>query len=141
MLVQQRSPIIRGTGKEVRDHIFIDDVVRANLQVLDLGHNQTFNISSGQGYSLNQLFQIISSLLNSSIEPTYLFSFTEEKQHVVLDNTQAQLLLQWQPEVSLQTGIQRLLAEMKPHNASSTHGNAIAQLEEDDPAKHALTMA
>lgn len=139
MLAQQRSPIIRGTGKEVRDHIFIDDVIRANLQALDLGHNQTFNISSGQGYSLNQIFQITASLLKSSIEPTYLFNFCEEKHDIVLDNTQAQHCLQWQPEISLTAGIQRLIEAMKLGDEQSAQSDAMARQKQNDTEKCALT--
>jgi UDP-glucose 4-epimerase len=140
MLAQQRSPIIRGTGKEVRDHIFIDDVVRANLQALDRGHNQTFNISSGQGYSLNQLYQITTDLLKSSIEPTYLFSFSEEKHDIILDNSRAQRYLQWQPEISLTVGIQRLIEEMGLGGEPSTLSDAKGRQKQDDPEKRALTM-
>lgn len=140
MLSQQRSPIIRGTGKELRDHIFIDDVVRANLQALDLGNNQTCHISSGQGYSLNQLFQITASLFKSSIEPTYLFSFMEEKHDIVLDNTRAHHCLRWQPEVSLICGIQRLITEMKLGEEQQTPNDVIARQKKSDTEDRELTM-
>jgi UDP-glucose 4-epimerase len=138
MFAQQRSPIIRGTGKEVRDNIFIDDVVRANLQVLNLGNNQTFNISSRQGYSLNQIFQITASLLKSSIEPTYLFSFSEEKYGIALDNTRAQRCLQWQSEISLTTGIQCLIKEILGDERPIQNG-AKAQKKKSSPEKRELT--
>jgi UDP-glucose 4-epimerase len=129
MLIQQRSPVIQGAGKEVRDHIFIADVVRANLQALNLGNNQTFNISSGQGYSLNQIFQIIASQLKSSIEPTHLFSCLEEKSGIVLDNKRAQRGLEWQPEISLTTGILRLIQAMsgKDERATTRDGTTIGK--------------
>ncbi len=111
MFAQQRSPIIRGTGEQRRDHIFIDDIVRANLQALTLGNNQTFNISSGQGYSPNQLFQLTAHLLQSSIEPTYISGPLDEEYAIVLDNTLAQRLLKWRPEVSLESGIRRLIKQ------------------------------
>jgi UDP-glucose 4-epimerase len=140
MFAQQRSPIIRGTGKEVRDHIFIDDIVRANLQALDLGHNQTFNISSGQGYSLNQIFHVTASLLKSGIEPTYLFSFLEEKHDIVLDNTRAQHYLQWQPQVSLTTGIQSLIEEMRLEEEQSIQNSVMVQKKKSDTEKRELSM-
>jgi UDP-glucose 4-epimerase len=140
MLAQQRSPIIRGTGKEARDHIFIDDVVQANMQALDLGHNQTFNISSGQAYSLNQLFQIIASLLKSSIEPTYLFSFSDAKRDMALDNTRAQRDLQWQPEISLTVGIQCLIEEMGLEGEPSAQSDVMVRQKKDDTEQRALTM-
>lgn len=140
MFAQKRSPIIRGTGKELRDHIFIDDVVRANLQALDLGNNQTCNISSGQGYSLNQLLQITANQLKSSIEPTYLFSFMEEKRNIALDNTRAQHSLRWQPEISLTTGIQRLIAEMRLEEQPIQSGVITTRQKKSETEKRELSM-
>jgi UDP-glucose 4-epimerase len=140
MFAQQRSPIIRGTGKEVRDHIFIDDIVQANLQVLNLGNNQTFNISSGQGSSLNQIFQIIASLLKSDIEPTYLFSlFLEEQYGIVLDNTRAQRGLEWQPEVSLTTGIKSLIKEMRWEDEQPSQNGTMLPKRQSNREKRELT--
>src|SRR5712692_8621697 len=39
MLSENRRPTIRGSAQEIRDHIFIDDVVRANLYALECGTN------------------------------------------------------------------------------------------------------
>ncbi|GCE27938.1 UDP-glucose 4-epimerase [Dictyobacter alpinus] len=121
MLNEQKRPIIRGSGNEVRDHIFIDDVIRANMQLLKkLVHaeNRTFHISTGQGHSLNQLYHMLAIMQASKHEPIYLSSSQLETPAIILDNTRALHALGWQPCTPLSEGIrqsvQRLLPEQHP---------------------------
>lgn len=109
MLTKQNSPVIRGSGEETRDHICIDDVVQANLLALFKGINQTLNISSGQGTTLKHIYELTASLLHSDIKPTYLAASLEEALPIIMDNTRAQRVLGWQPEISLEQGIERLV--------------------------------
>ncbi len=109
MLQEQRRPIIRGARDEVRDHIFIDDVVRANLRALTGGENQTLHISSGRGYTLSQLYRLVADVLRSEIEPVYISGSLVETTSIVLDNTRARHVLGWNPEVNLSAGIRQAM--------------------------------
>src|SRR6266567_762000 len=107
MLIEQHRPIIRGAREEIRDHIFIDDVVRANLYALERGENHTLHISSGRGYTLSQLYRLAADVLESKIEPVYLSGSLVEASSMVLDNARARHVLGWHPEVNLLAGIWR----------------------------------
>jgi UDP-glucose 4-epimerase len=124
MLMAQRRPIIHGTGAAMRDHIFIDDVIHANLKALNRGDNQTLHISSGQGYSYNQLYHKVASIMNSPLEPVYLTDSRPTPSCIILDNTNAHYQLDWQPTVSLTDGInltlQRLHAMRQPAEQHQT---------------------
>lgn len=111
LLAEQRRPIIRGSGEEQHDHLFIDDVVRANHHVLKHGDNQTFHISTGRSYTLNQLYQMVATAMKSELQPIYL-SDSQAHSIVALDNTRAQWLLNWQPEVAIEEGIGRTVEQM-----------------------------
>ncbi len=111
-LLAGRSPIIRGAIDEVHDHICIEDVVRANLAVLERGYNQTLHISSGEGYSVRELYQAVADALESDIEPVYISNGLMKPSSIVMDNTRACTLLRWQPEVSLDEGIRRAIGRM-----------------------------
>jgi UDP-glucose 4-epimerase len=106
MLTEQQRPIIRSAYEEIRDHIFVDDVVRANLDILKRGDNQIFHISSGIGYSLKQLFKTVAYMLNIDIEPVYLSGALAEPEAIILNNTYAQRVLGWYPKIGLAEGIQ-----------------------------------
>ena len=107
MLLEERRPTIRGAADEVRDHIFIDDVVQANLCALERGRNSTLHISTGQGYDLKTFYVAVTTLLRTEIEPVYISNSLVEASSVVLDNTLAQRLLGWRPEVDFPTGVER----------------------------------
>jgi UDP-glucose 4-epimerase len=113
MLLDQRRPVIREKGDALQDHIFIDDVVRANLCLLKRGDNRTFHISSGQGVTLNQIYQKIAQELGSHLEPIYLPKAYEHETEIILDNSHAQRSLGWQPEISLHEGIRLTIARIR----------------------------
>ncbi len=109
MLLQQQRPIIRGTGEEIRDHIFIDDVVKANICALKRGENQTLHISSGRGCNQNQLCNMLIILLKSNLDAIHISGTLTEDYSIVMDNSRAQRVLGWRPEIPMMEGIQRAL--------------------------------
>ncbi|HLX40631.1 MAG TPA: NAD-dependent epimerase/dehydratase family protein [Ktedonobacteraceae bacterium] len=114
-LLTGRSPIIRGAIDEVHDHIFIDDVVQANLCVLAHGYDQTLHISSSEGHTVRRLYQAVACLLGSEQEPVYISNALVKPSSIVMDNTRARNVLHWQPDVSLMEGIQLTIERMREH--------------------------
>lgn len=113
-LYDGRRPVLRGACHVLRDHVFIDDVVRANLCALTRGDNETVHISAGHGCTLYQLYRVAAILLESNIEPAYLPSGTlREPTSIVLDNTRTQQVLNWSPEVNMVKGVQRAVAMLQ----------------------------
>jgi len=111
-LLERKQPVLWGCSEAQRDHIFIDDVVQANLLALQAGKNQTLHISSGQSYSLKHLYQLVATLLESRQEPLYLSSMEREKSDpamIALSNSRAQQQLGWQPQTSLSEGVRRAI--------------------------------
>ncbi len=107
MLARSQRPVMRGSARDVRDHIYIDDVARANLRALERGRNCTLHISTGKGYTLDQLFKTAAAQLSSDLLPVSISSALIEPTALVLDNTLACQQLDWQPRVDLAEGIKR----------------------------------
>jgi UDP-glucose 4-epimerase len=124
MLSQGRRPVIRGSARDVRDHIYIDDVARANLHALKRGSNCTMHISTGKGYTLDQLFKAVAAQFSSDLLPVSIGSARSEPTALVLDNTLARQQLDWQPQVDITEGIKRavetLCGQMVPAPARET---------------------
>jgi UDP-glucose 4-epimerase len=111
-LSRKQRPIIRGSACDLRDHIYIDDVMRANLCALERGRNCTMHISTGQGYSLDQVFDTIATQFSSDLLPVYLAASHSEPTALILDNTYAQQQLGWQPEITFSEGIKQAIVSL-----------------------------
>lgn len=107
MLSRDQRPVMRGPAREVRDHIYIDDVARANLRALERGRDCTLHISAGKGYTLDQLFKAAAAQFSSDLQPVSISSALIEPTALVLDNTLARQQLDWQPRVDLAEGVKR----------------------------------
>jgi UDP-glucose 4-epimerase len=137
-LMHQRRPTIRGTDNDVRDHIFIDDVVRANMNALQRGRNETLHISSAQGYSLKQFYHAAARVLQSEITPLYISPSHAEPTAIILDNRKAAQVLQWRPEIDLFQGVNLAVERLCGKPAATptqihTEPLSVARLEQAAP--------
>jgi nucleoside-diphosphate-sugar epimerase len=106
-LKKENKPlIIYGDGKQTRDFIYVDDVVKANILAMKskkVGKGEVINICSGKNYSINYIAKLIGG------EKIYLPARKGEMKHTLGDNSLAKKLLGWKPEISLEEGIEKLL--------------------------------
>lgn len=100
-------PVIFGDGKQTRDYVYVDDVVRANLAALAFGGSGTFNIGTGQETSVNILFRLLRSRTGTSCEERHASGKQGEQRRSVLDAERAAHNLNWTPQVPLETGLTR----------------------------------
>jgi UDP-glucose 4-epimerase len=108
-LLNGKSPFIFGDGMQTRDFIFVKDVALANIHALKKGDNEIFNIGRNESTSINQLFTLISSLIPSSVLPTYLKKRRSDIAHSRLDNSKATAILEWSPLYDLKIGLTETL--------------------------------
>ena len=111
----KNNPIeIWGDGSVRRDYIYIADVAEAFLKAVNYeGSNSVFNISSGQGTSLNELIALLENALGKTIERRYLAARPFDVPVSILSNQLAQEQLQWIPSTSMSDGISRTAAWME----------------------------
>jgi UDP-glucose 4-epimerase len=143
-LAHQRRPTIRGTDSDVRDHIFIDDVVRANLCALERGRNETLHISSAQGYSLKQFYHTAARLLQSEIAPLYISPSQNEPTAIILDNRRAGRVLKWQPEIDFLKGVSLAVERLCGQPAETqvhTEPLSVSRLERIEPVLSTAALA
>lgn len=100
-------PTIFGDGEQLRDYIYVDDVVRANILAIEKGDNQILNIGSGSGISVNQVYAELSEIFSFPYLPQYAPPRTGEIQRIYLDNTKARQEMGWQPTIEFREGLKR----------------------------------
>jgi len=98
---------IWGDGTSIRDFLYIDDMVTALTRLIDFpSDNNTYNVGSGIGHSLNQLMEIIESVCGKKVPAIYRPSRKTDVKTIVLDSSRFIRKTKWHPTVSLEQGIE-----------------------------------
>jgi UDP-glucose 4-epimerase len=98
---------IWGDGMSVRDFLYIDDMLSALIRLIDFPYdNNTYNVGSGIGYSLNQLKEIIETVSGKKLSAVYRPSRKSDVKTIVLDSSLLSKQTKWHPTVSLEQGIE-----------------------------------
>ena len=108
------APTIFGDGDQVRDFVYVGDVVRANLAALDLplgpGVPNVFNVASGAPVTVNALWRGIATTSGTRLSPVYAAPRPGDLRRSALDPTRAKRELSWSPDVPIETGLARTWA-------------------------------
>ena len=110
MMLEGRTPTIFGDGKQLRDYVYVDDVVEANLLAMEKGDGEIYNIGSGIGISVNKIYSMLSEILSFDKPPIYAPPRLGEIQKVYLDSSKAQGELGWKPRVNFEDGLRKTIA-------------------------------
>jgi CDP-paratose 2-epimerase len=118
-LAQQRDPsaapfTIAGSGKQVRDLLFVDDAVDAYFAAAakcDVARGQAFNIGGGMdnSSSLLELFAQLGALTGTTLRFERLPWRHSDQRFFVADNRKARRVLDWAPRVGKAAGVRRML--------------------------------
>ncbi|HIC88176.1 MAG TPA: NAD-dependent epimerase/dehydratase family protein [Anaerolineae bacterium] len=104
---------INGSGKQVRDFVYVEDVARANVLALSQTGSGIYNIGTGIPTDINILFAKMKAAADYPLEPNYGPPKLGEVFRIYLDNRRAREALGWEPRVDLEEGIRRTLAYFK----------------------------
>jgi len=102
------TPVIYGDGNQYRDFIFVADVVRANLLAAstDAACGKIFNVGTGRFVRVNQLWEMISQLAGSTIEPEHKPPRPGDILESVANIDSAKKILGFEPEYSFEKGLE-----------------------------------
>ena len=111
---------IWGDGSITRDYIYIKDAVEVIAKSIARKTDaKIFNVSTGKGYSLNDIIEIISSLSGKEAIVNYTESRNIDVPVSILDNTLAKEAFDWDPSTDITDGI-RNTYEYMFHNYNNT---------------------
>jgi UDP-glucose 4-epimerase len=101
-----------GDGKQVRDYVYVGDVVEANISALNCKPD-VFNIGTGVETSVNDLIDAFSSILKKDILHEHVAPRPGEVFRNVLDYSKASSKIGWQPKMQLKAGILKTFEHFK----------------------------
>jgi dTDP-L-rhamnose 4-epimerase len=110
--LNDQPPVIFEDGAQRRDFVSVHDVARACRLALETpaAAQQVFNIGSGQHYTVREVAGLLAKTLDKpALEPEITGQYRAgDIRHCFADISQAQMLLRYQPRVSLTAGLREL---------------------------------
>ncbi len=106
-MLEGNRPRIFGEGDQERDFVYVDDIVEANMRAIHGGNNRTMNIGSGEGTSINRLFELLQADLNFHQEADHRPRRHGEVHKIYLDCNEAREHLGWSPQTTLEEGLRK----------------------------------
>jgi nucleoside-diphosphate-sugar epimerase len=108
-LIDAGEPIeIYGDGSQSRDFTYIDDISEGTVQALEsrLGY-EVINLGGNKPYPLHYLIDLIERFLGKKAKRHKQPFHKADMKETWADISRAQALLQWNPEIPLEEGIER----------------------------------
>lgn len=97
---------IWGDGETIRDYLYIDDMVEAILRIVGQPtDNETYNVGSGVGLSLNQIVRIIERVCGTRLNVRYRAQRRSDVSGIVLDSSLLSRRTGWRSTVPFEEGI------------------------------------
>jgi len=121
LMLEGRRPRIFGTGGAVRDYLFVDDVVEANVLALSKGGGEILNIGTGVGTSVNDIVRELKAILDFREDAIHEEPRPGEIGRIYLDASRASRVLGWKPRVGFREGLERTVAWSRANRLPARH--------------------
>lgn len=105
---------IWGDGSSVRDYIYIDDLGCAIADILtdERIENETLNIGSGVGYSVNEIIANLQEIVNEEVKVKYIAARQVDVSSVVLDTLKLRRFIEFHPR-DIKEGITQFYQDIR----------------------------
>ena len=104
-LLDEQQAVINGSGEQERDFVYVGDVVAANVLALERGDNGTYNIGTGRGHSVNELYRLLEEATSAQRPPIHGEAKPGEVFRITLECSRAERELGWQATTSFAEGL------------------------------------
>lgn len=119
-LINNNPPLIFEDGMQRRDFVSVHDVANACILVLENPNSnyEVFNIGSGNNYSIKEIAEKMSKVLNKNIAPEINGKYrVGDIRHCFADISKAKNILNYHPAISFEDGLIELSEWLKDQKA------------------------
>jgi CDP-glucose 4,6-dehydratase len=109
-------PVVRSDGKFLRDYIYVEDAADSYLLLAEaLRRDQklageAFNFAAGEPCSVLEIVDLITSQMQSNLEPIILNEASNEIREQFLNSEKAEKMLGWRAHFGVKEGLARTIA-------------------------------
>lgn len=121
LMLEGKRPRIFGTGEQVRDYLYVADVVEGNVMALEGASGEMLNLGTGVGTSVLDIVRGLNAILGTRIEPLFEEARAGEIQRIYLDASRAKHVLGWTPRTSFAEGLALTVAWSRAHKLPVRH--------------------
>lgn len=102
-----RQPIIFEDGRQVRDFVNIDDIVQANLLVLEQPQTDShiFNVGGGKAWTVTGFYDTMQEVVGKEIEPVIASYYRYGDTRHIVSDTSKLTSLGWKPNHGIRESI------------------------------------
>ncbi|MEA2037358.1 MAG: NAD-dependent epimerase/dehydratase family protein [Nanoarchaeota archaeon] len=114
-----KNPRIFKQGEQIRDHIYVKDVVMATIKALN-AKSGVYNVGTGIGTSFNELVKELNAVLGKDLEVEYFdnpYDASTYQSNTQADTTLAEKELKFRAEYLLKDGIKEYMEWLKENEA------------------------
>jgi CDP-glucose 4,6-dehydratase len=123
--LEGRAPIVRSDGSPERDFLYVEDAVRAYLAIWgalgrEQGRGEAFNAGGGAPHRVGDVVALICRLIGSELEPEIRGRGVPDGEidRQWVDYSKLHELTGWEPELTLEQGLQRTIDWYRDQGAS-----------------------
>jgi dTDP-glucose 4,6-dehydratase len=100
-----------GDGSQTRSFCYVDDLIRGIVLLAESGEHLPVNLGNPDERTMLELAELVKQLTGTSSEIVFEALPVDDPMQRKPDITRARQLLGWEPEISLEEGLSRLLRE------------------------------
>ncbi|MEA3493095.1 MAG: NAD-dependent epimerase/dehydratase family protein [Candidatus Margulisiibacteriota bacterium] len=108
-MLEGKECTIYGDGKQLRDYVYVGDIAAANLLALEGGDNQIYNVGTGRGVSVNELYANLKALTRFDKDAKYVPARAGELFRSVLNCRKIKQEIGWEAENNIEKGLKQTL--------------------------------
>jgi len=104
-MLNGEQPIINGDGKQTRDYVYVQDVVKANLLTLSDKESSVFNVGTAIETNVNKLFSMLNDIIGNGQVEKHGPAAPGEQLRSSITSDKLFENLNWKPSTTLNDGL------------------------------------
>jgi GDP-D-mannose 3',5'-epimerase len=96
-----------GDGNQTRSYCYIDDCVEGIYRLMMSGHRDPINLGQDRLISINELVDIVATVAGKRVRRRHDLTKPQGVRGRNSDNTRLRQVLEWEPRISLEEGLER----------------------------------